>query len=303
MHANSGVAALVACVPGLLTGTPVIWHQRDIVPPRRINRLVLGLCGRLASAVVGTSGAVADSLAAIGVQRHKLRVIYPRIDDRFFEPLPPQREARKSLGIPEEGLMLTVLGRLVPHKGQHVFLEMLSHLRSRGQDVYGLLVGHLPSEPGADDALAAYVSALERAAGEPQLQGRVSFLGRRDDVPTVLAASDLLVVPSTAEPFGRVIIEAFAAGVPVIASQSGGPLEIIEERVTGMLVPVGDAGAFADAAYHLLSDPQAREAMVSHARDQAWARFSMAGLRDDVGRLYRSLSVPVPVRETVQREA
>jgi glycosyltransferase involved in cell wall biosynthesis len=135
-----------------------------------------------------------------------------------------------------------------------------------------------------------YADRLMRRAVDLGLGGRVHFLGNRDDVPEILAALDVLVhVPSAPEPFGRVVAEAMAVGKPVIAARAGGLPEIVEDEVTGLLVPPGDVAATAAALTRLLRDPALRARLGAAGRRQAEQRFDPGMHAERVMAAYREV--------------
>ena len=101
----------------------------------------------------------------------------------------------------------------------------------------------------------AFLESLRRLAAQLGVADRVAFLGEREDVPDILAALDLLLVPSWEEPFGRVVIEAMSMSVPVIATNVGGPAEVVRDGEDGILLPPGRPATWAAVAFELLSDP------------------------------------------------
>lgn len=289
VHANSAVAALTAAVPAALLRRPLAWHQHDIVPPRRINRIVFSACARLTSAVLPCSEAVAASLRGVGVSSGKMQVVYNAVRPEFLVDYPDRELARFALDLPSGSVILTVVGRLVPRKGQDIFLRALRLLLEEGLDVHGLLLGSVPSQPQYAHIYGAFKDDLDRLTREPALAGRVTFLGHRDDVKTVLAASDVIVMPSFAEPFPLVILEAFAAQRPVVASHTGGHPETIVNGQTGYLAPVGDDAAFASAIGRLVRDPRLRVELAQHAHEQVLSEFSEETLQTRLAAVYEAL--------------
>lgn len=293
IHANSGVAALTAALPARIARRPLVWHQHDIVPYRRINHAVLGAYGRLASAIVACSQATADALIRVGAPRERVELLYNCVRPAFFSNRPPGPESRRALGLPASGTLFTVVGRLVPRKGQAVFLRALARLADDGHDVYGVLLGAVPHDASGAGTSTAYEDDLHRLADQPALRGRVFFLGHRDDVQTVLAASDVMVLPSFAEPFPLAVLEAFAAGTPVVASNGGGHPEAIEDGVTGLLAVPGDDADFARVMRSLVVDPGLCDALAARARERALAEFSEDTLAGRLEALYARLGCPV----------
>jgi glycosyltransferase involved in cell wall biosynthesis len=289
IHANSGVAALAAWLPATFLQLPLIWHQHDVVPRRCVNRVVLGACARRCDVLLATSTTVAKSLVDIGTPRDRIRTFYPRIRPDFGREVPSKAVCRRELGLPSGDTIIGIIGRLVPRKGHQVFLDAAARLVRDGMDLHAVILGDAPRVSGATGDRDAYCAGLAKLAAAPPLNGRVTFLPHRDDVEKVLAACDVLVVPSANEPFGIVILEAFAVGTPVVASRAGGPLEIIENDKTGLLVSPGDASGFASAIGCLVEDPELRETVVARARLRLSADFSEEGLAHELRAIYAGL--------------
>jgi glycosyltransferase involved in cell wall biosynthesis len=158
-----------------------------------------------------------------------------------------------------------MVGRITPWKGQHVFIEAFARAFADG-DERGLIVGDaLFADSGGPEA--AYAAGLRHQAEHLGVADRLTFTGFVDDVPSLLATVDLVVHASVEpEPFGLVVIEAMAAGRALIASAAGGPLEIVDDGVDGVLVAPGDVAALADAMRALADDPDRRAALGAAAR-------------------------------------
>jgi hypothetical protein len=158
--------------------------------------------------------------------------------------------APASLPFPPGARVLLAMGRLHPNKGFPTLLRATARLPD---DVHLALAGEGPER-----------AALQALATERGLGARVAFLGWRQDIGALLAAADILVVPSRIEPLGNVVLEGFAAARPVVATAADGPRELIEDGRTGVLAPIGDDAALAAAIGALLADP-ARAAAIGAA--------------------------------------
>jgi glycosyltransferase involved in cell wall biosynthesis len=288
VHANSGVSALAVCLPSALLRRPVVWHQHDIIPTRLVNRIILWPCGQLASTCIACSQSVARSLAQLGIAQGKIVTLYPVVRGEFLQAFPDRETARTLLGLPAEASIIAVIGRLVPRKGQDIVLQAARTLRERGDQIHIVIAGSTPDDVPPSEGIL-YMDRLVQLAADSVLSGHVTFLSHQDDVRLVLAASDILAVPSYAEPFGIVILEAFAASVPVIAAAAGGAAEIIEDGVTGVLVPPGDAAAIAQAARRLLTCPEERARLAARAALELRADFIPEHLPKKLQTLYAAI--------------
>jgi glycosyltransferase involved in cell wall biosynthesis len=223
------------------------------------------------------------------VSQRRIHVLYNRVRPEFLSQKWNKDASRQALGLPANSTIVTVIGRLVPRKGQDVFLRAIALLAQQSLDVHGVLAGDVPSDPVHARRYNAYKAELEQLACQPTLQGRITFLGHRDDVQSVLAASDIVVMPSFAEPFGLVILEALAAGAPIVASNAGGHPEVIENGVTGLLVPPGDAARFAAAIRRLIEDPDVRSGIATRGRQGVLVKFSEDSLAAQLESIYSAL--------------
>ncbi len=197
--------------------------------------------------IVAISDAVAEYLREdAGLPDERLIRIHYGIDPSPFRPeaLPP---SRRSEGDPLRRPTIGVIARLAPQKGHRVLFEALPAIREAVPDVLARLVGHEELSTVAD------LQALAATHGVDDL---VTFEGFRADVATVLADLDIFVLPSLWEGFGLVLLEAMAAGRPIVASAVGPIPEIVVDGVTGLLVPPGAPAALAEAIIRLLRDPE-----------------------------------------------
>jgi glycosyltransferase involved in cell wall biosynthesis len=287
VHANSGVAALLVSVACILTRTPFIWHQHDIVPSRRVNKLVLGLCGRASTSVLAVSKAVAQSLTALGVPAGRVTVLHNAVRPEFFQPLPGKPSARRSLDLPTDGFIVAMAGRLVPYKGHGLLLDAVAALNRGGLEVTAAIAGAAPEYEAPDnDPFPDYSAQLQARGRHDDLAGRVVFLGRQSDIRTVLAAADVLAVPSFLEPFPLVVLEGLASGVPVVASDSGGHPEAIRHGESGLLFKTGDVADLTEKLNQLLIDDGLRRRTSEAGRQRVRAEFSEDRFQERLLRIY-----------------
>jgi glycosyltransferase involved in cell wall biosynthesis len=262
VHTNSLKAAMYGGAAGRLARVPVIWHVRDrIAPdylPRPAVRLVRGAARVLPSAVIANSRA---TLATLPPHSQGVVVTNAVVYDSVTE-------ARRGLRQDDHQFRVGVVGRLAPWKGQDIFLRAVASAFPGKGDVSAWIIG---------DALFgedAYVAELRRLTEQLGLSRNVDFRGFRDDVWAELAELDVLVHCSVApEPFGQVVIEGMAAGVPVIAAAAGGPQEIITDGVDGLLSPPGDVAGLA-ARLRQLRDDVALRRQLSEAGLATAARYT-----------------------------
>jgi glycosyltransferase involved in cell wall biosynthesis len=290
VHANTTRASLLAVLARHRDRPPIVAHIRDWAPDGRLPRLVDGVVGRRSDAVVANSTTVGDQFREVPLRR-PLRVIHNAVDLARFDPAVCDGAAvRRELGIPAERIVLSVIGQLAPIKGQDDAIEILAGLRGAGIDAELLLVGSAKfTAPGASLDNEDFERGLHRRAAELGVAERVRFLGERGDVPDVLAATDLMLMPFWREGFGRVAIEAMALGVPVAAAAVGGPLDIVRPGVDGLLLPPRDPDAWTHELAPLMGDRARRRELGERGRERA-REFSLQSQSEAVLDLYRELA-------------
>ncbi|MEA2307612.1 MAG: hypothetical protein QOH43_4892 [Solirubrobacteraceae bacterium] len=230
VHTNSLKAGVYGTLAARLAGVPSVWHVRDRIDedylPRRAVPVLRRLIHRLPSMVVTNSRATLGTLSPVS-EPVLLYSVIPEV-----MPLGASPSAR-----PARDLVVGMVGRITPWKGQDVFLSAFARAFPDGAQ-RAVIVG----SPMFGREEEQYAEGLRAQAHELGIADRVDFRGFREDVAAELAAMDVLVHASvTAEPFGQVILEGMAAGLPVVATAGGGPSEIVDHDVTGLLYPPGDS--------------------------------------------------------------
>lgn len=225
--------------------------------------------------VVAVSAAVRDFLVAHGVQPARVHTIHHGVPDHAGRRA--QRAAvRAGLGLAEGDQALCMVARFVRDKGQDLLVEAVQRL---GRDDLRLFfIGETEG-----DWYRQIRSQVEAA----RLAERVHFLGHREDVPDLLGAMDLFLAPSRREALSLSIIEAAAMSLPVVAARVGGIPEVIVDRQTGLLVPVDDSPALAEAIGQLLDDPALAERLARAGRERYLRQFSLDAMLDGHEAVYR----------------
>ena len=190
------------------------------------------------------------------------------------------QEVRRALGLGSEDFVVTMVARLSPPKDHSQLLDVLPSIVRRHPRVRLLLAGAGPRK----DELCARVAALG-------LGDVVHFLGHRDDVPQVLSASDLSLLISSREGFGRCLVESMVARVPVIASDVAGIRDVVEHERTGLLVPFGDRCALEEALLRTIESPELRARLAQEAYSDAIGRLDEGHSALRVGTIYQALLV------------
>jgi len=224
-----------------------------------------------------TPGGIEEHLAEGIGQRAQYRVVFSGIDTAPYDAAIAAREAtRAALDCPPGALLIGGVGRLEPIKGFTYFVDAALRLAEALPQARFVLAGQ-----GSD------LDALRKRAAP--LGDRFVFLGLRADVPALMAAFDVCVVPSVNEGMGRVLLEAGAAGAPVAASRVGGIPDIVDDGETGLLVPPRDAAALAAALRDLAASPERRALMGAAARAKVVPRYSLEEMVRRIEAIYEEL--------------
>ncbi|MGI5817755.1 MAG: glycosyltransferase family 4 protein [Armatimonadota bacterium] len=280
VHTNSTKMHLMAGAAARLRGLPVVWHMRDLMTERAPRAWLHGAVELIRPEVIAISEAVASQFDGMACTP---RVVPNGIPIEQFAPAAAPDGLRAELGLPPGAPTACVVGRLTPWKGHRTLLRAWRAVAERLPDARLLIVGEVAFW---DDAYAEELRALADDFG---IARSVVWAGFREDVPDVLRLVDLLVLASIDEPFGRVVIEAMAAGLPVVATDAGGVPEIVVEGKTGLLVPPEAPEPMADAIAALLGDPVRARAMGEAGRRRAVERFDVRRVAREVGQIYDEL--------------
>ncbi len=235
------------------------------------------LIASTASVIVANSHHTAASVTA-AAPGARVETVHNGVDLERFDPERIDRAAvrtRLQDGSPD-GLLLGVVAQLTPWKGQDIAIRALAALATEGLDARLLLVGtarFVASATRYDNE--AHVRDLRELADGLGVGDRVLWLGEREDVAELIGALDMLLLPSWEEPFGRAVVEAMAMEVPVLATELGGPAEILAGDRGGLLLPPRDPGAWASAAAALARDPARRAQLGREGRERAVREFSL----------------------------
>lgn len=261
IHTNSLKADIIGGLAGLMARRPVVWHVRDRIESDYLPKPVVGafrlLAGLLPSYVITNSQAV---LKTLRLKRNLWRAVIPSGVDLAKR----SRVVHDATVVPSESSvqmsgrkpLIALIGRICPWKGQHIFLHAAAMVRRRFPNATFKIVG------AALFGEQEYEEQIRRLRTELGLDDAVELTGFCRDIPRFIPEVDIVVHASTTgEPFGQVIIEAMAASKPVVATDGGGVPEIVVDSVTGLLVPMGDAAAMADAICRLVGDPAAARRM------------------------------------------
>ncbi|MGD9636015.1 MAG: glycosyltransferase family 4 protein [Pirellulales bacterium] len=265
VHANSLSTARLTGPTIAAAGVPSIGHLRDIVTLSRqavddIN------CHRQ---LVAVSNATRTFHAAQGVDAAKCAAIHNGVDLATFRPRPATGSLHAELGIPSGAPLVATVGQIGLRKGTDVALAAVR----RVPGVHWLVVGQRTSEK---EESREFERRLHEASREPDLAGRVHFLGQREDMLQLLPECRLLLHTARQEPLGRILLETAACGVPVVATDVGGTREIFPDDASGAILVKADApDATAEAIGALLENENRRRTVGAAGRARAEAAFDV----------------------------
>lgn len=291
VHANSLRAGLVAVSANTVRRAPTVVHVHDVLPRTRVADGIRRLLVRRTDAAVGVSRYATERFTD-GTRGARTYTFYNPIDiDRYsmIEETPGQ--ARERAGLRLSGPLLGVVAQITPWKGHDVAIKALPKVLASHPDARLLIVG-APKFAGPRVRFdnRGYLLELEQLTSDLHLNEHVQFLGERKDIPAIVRSLDLLLCPSWEEPFGRSVIEAMAVGTPVVATNVGGPSEIIRDGTDGVLLPPREVDQWSRALISLLDDPGLRESYGRRASESVRARFDRRSYADQVMSMYEDLT-------------
>ena len=278
VHARSRVPAIIAALavrglacrnlqnhlPALITTCHGYYSTHIFSRPMGWGRFV----------IVSSNAIAGHMLEAFGVPFERIRFIPRGVDISRFRYIPPSERHSKNYTV-------AIIGRITPIKGHGVFIRAVAKAVKTLPNVRAAVIGQPPEGKGN------YLKQLENLADRLGISESVEFTGPKDDIPNAMSKIDLLVMPSTGhEAFGRVVIEAQAAGVPVIATKIGGLTDIIEDRKNGILVAPWSVRQLADAIIEVLKDKGLAERLAVKAREDVQQKFTLSVMADKTISVY-----------------
>lgn len=286
LHANSFLAVKQVLPFARWRAVPLVASVRDMVPFSRATGLSLAWCDR----VVCVSEATREHVLITTPRRahDRVRAIYNGVDVEALTAPLGREQARATIGLgTHAGPVFGVVAPIVRWKGQDLFLRAAATVAKADARARFVIAGD------GRFADAAYLAEIDRLASDPALAGRVVRAGFVDDIPTLLAALDVVVSPAVApDPLPRAVLEAMAAGRAVIGSRHGGIPEAVVPGETGLLVEPGSADSLAQAMLALANDATRVLAMGRAGRERAVSRFSIERHVTAMQALYDEIVAP-----------
>ncbi|WP_297793829.1 glycosyltransferase family 4 protein [uncultured Marinobacter sp.] len=282
IHAHLLGSNVYGALLAIISRTPMIatFHGAvDVSAGERFLRAKFSIIGWGASAIVCVSKRLQDELAERSpLPKHKLKLIYNGVNPEIFRRV-PVTELREELGVSQEATLVVSIGNVRPAKGYEYLVDAAVSMAELDPNTHFVVVGHQRE---------ALFDKLKTQIAEAPRQPNIHWLGFRQDAADVLRQADIFLLPSVSEGFSISTVEAMMAGVPVIATRSGGPEEIIVNGETGLLVPIRDPDAIVAAILDLKRTVLHKE-VTERAHERACDQFSLASMLQGYFGLYERL--------------
>jgi glycosyltransferase involved in cell wall biosynthesis len=252
-----------------------LWHIHEIIEkPTLLFRLLSRLINTKNNQAIAVSEAVKKHWTKY-VQPNKIDVLYNGVDYWLFENT--ASDLRQTLRLQPDTILIGMMGRVHFWKGQDYFVHIAGEIFKSHKNVHFLIVG---------DAFAGYEylhDNINNLIDTNHLQGKVTQLPYRSDITNIYGALDIFILPSLLpDPAPAVVTEAMAAGLPVVATQQGGAVEMIENNVSGLLIPINDAAAAAKIMEPLLMNETYRKNMGAQAKKRMQEKFSRTQFNEQI---------------------
>jgi L-malate glycosyltransferase len=285
MHTFSLMGNTFGTLGGLLARVPIIISSRrdmGVMIPRFYGPLQTSLSRQVDQIVTNADAIKRKMVEKERIDPDKIKVIYNGVDiNRFSIDRSIGAEVRRELGISDRAPVIGIIAEIKPVKGHIYLLKAVRRLINSVPDLRLLIIGD-----SIDPATRVDIEASARELG---LKDQAIFLGRTQEIPRLLAAMDISVLPSLSEGVSNTILESMVAGVPVVATNVGGSPEIVLDGKTGLIVPPADSEALADAILRLLDSPELASRLVANARSMVLSRFSNETMVETYEDLYLKL--------------
>ena len=279
---------------GVVSDMPGIWAARDCRIPiishiRTFGKLTYFSisAARSVNVFLCISHAVRERLTGYGIDPDRCIVVPNAVDPaRFNESDMSADGIRTEFGWDSSHSVFALVGRVISWKGQDFFIQAIAEARKTNTSIRGLIVG----DGEVSSANNAYMTRLRSLVSELALDDIVKFTGHRTDIPNIMKSVDGVVCASSLpEPFGRVIIESMAVGTPAIATNAGGATDIISDGVNGLLVPIKESEALANAILRLSKDSDLTQRLSKAAMQTVADRYTVKRHVSRICDIYRSV--------------
>lgn len=285
VHANNSPELTDWLIVSKLLNVKIVSHLRFPLGPTAVRKFLFNYYDK----VIAISDYVTKQLNIIGLSTKNVVTIHDGIDVEMLEKKNrPSPDTLREFGLPPNAPLIGVIGNIRRWKGQYVAIESILHLVGKYGNIRCLIVGDI-SNSQQDEEYLKYLKELTSKFG---LENNIIFMGYRKDVFNILSQIDILVHTSVfPEPMGRVILEGMIFKKPVIATNHGGPVEIIEDGVSGLLVEPGNPEALADKISFLLENRDTAKKIGENARNRVEEKFGIANNIRKIEDVYETLLI------------
>lgn len=272
VHTHNMGPLLYGTLGARLAGVPVVINTRHGRAPKRTNAYIW----KANDAIIAISQDARDEIVKWNhIRLDKLKVIYNGIDNDRYSSEKTGDTIRQNLNIESGAMVVGTVARLSEEKDQFTLLDAFAKVISELQNVYLVIAGDGPLRKD-----------LESHASDLGISQRVRFLGFRDDISSILRILDLFVLSSTSEGISLTLLEAMAAGLPIVATKVGGNPEVVIDGTTGFLVAPKKPAEMAEAIYNLLSDKKLAREMGDAGKKRVEEKFSLERMAKEYKEVY-----------------
>jgi len=263
--------------------TPLVLTRHLLFPLKRLHRITF----KQANQIIAVSKGVAKSLLSDNIiAAEKVSVVLNGVDTEIFEQaandIKKQAEMRRKLA-PDTNFLIATIGELREHKGQEDFIRAAAIVAEKYKDAKFLIIGQDNSKT------QDYQTYLESLVNELNIKNQVIFTGWQEEMPMLYAAIDIFVSAARSEPFGLVIAEAMASGTAIVATETVGAGEILENNITGILTPIENPQAIANAIAKLLEDEKMKKILEKNARKRVKEKFGLERMVAETEKIYSEI--------------
>lgn len=286
IHVNT-TAVLEGIYLKIRLKVPTVWHIHEIlVKPRIIYRFTSYVVGKFSDLVIVVSKAVGRHLLSSGkVKRENIKVVYNGVDNQVFHEKNKCQYLRKEWNIPENAIIVGMIGRVNAWKGQEDFIKAVEPILSRHQNVYAIMVG------GVFAGEEWRLERLKDIVKQSPNKDRFVLKDFRKDTPNIHSLFDIFVLPSiNPDPLPTVVLEAMATGKPIVGYRHGGICEMVEESSNGLLAEVNNPEDLSDKIEYLVEHLEHAQEMGKNSADRQKNLFSIESYINKFEKLYANLA-------------
>lgn len=270
VHSNCFSSVVFASIPTKLLKIPLVWTVHGWTSGGGIQGYLINF---FVDKILTVSNAVRKFiLKSNRIASEKVETVFLGVNLEEYSNINKTDKIGKEFGIDKTSPLIGIIGRFQHVKGHYYFFKAAKNIKKECPQSKFMIVGTRIFDRKSDKG---YPEEIKKWTNEFGLENDIIYTGFRSDIPDILSALDVLVLPSLRESFGLVLVEAMAAGIPVLATRCGGPEDIIEDNVSGLLVPVKHSGALSKAVLFLLKNREKTNEMVSIAKKRVKQLFNV----------------------------